>query len=147
MVALLDVNLLLALAWPNHVHHEDAHAWFSAERGRGWATCALTQAAFLRLSAQPAVVKMTIALADAMAVLEANVAASEHEFWPLDQGFGDMAKEIRERVVTHRQVTDAVLLALAIGRGGRLATLDRGIQQLLDADSPHRTSLEIVPVG
>jgi predicted nucleic acid-binding protein len=29
MVHLLDVNLLIALAWPNHVHHTSARAWFS----------------------------------------------------------------------------------------------------------------------
>ena len=32
-----------------------------------------------------------------------------------------------EKIVGHRQVTDAHLLALAIGRGGRLATFDRGV--------------------
>ena len=32
--ALLDTNVLLALAWPNHQHHAQAHAWFAAH---GWA--------------------------------------------------------------------------------------------------------------
>ena len=26
---LLDVNVLIALAWPSHAHHEAAHHWFS----------------------------------------------------------------------------------------------------------------------
>ena len=34
MVALLDVNVLVALAWPNHVHHTQAHRWFSARMPR-----------------------------------------------------------------------------------------------------------------
>ncbi|MFN0130032.1 MAG: hypothetical protein ACKV19_25485 [Verrucomicrobiales bacterium] len=41
--ALLDTNVLLALAWPNHQHHAQAHTWFSANAKKGWATCALTQ--------------------------------------------------------------------------------------------------------
>jgi uncharacterized protein len=29
-VALLDVNVLVALFDPDHVHHEAAHRWFAA---------------------------------------------------------------------------------------------------------------------
>ncbi|HZF12700.1 MAG TPA: hypothetical protein VFE33_28255 [Thermoanaerobaculia bacterium] len=29
-MAVLDVNLLVALAWPNHVHHQPALAWWLA---------------------------------------------------------------------------------------------------------------------
>ena len=39
MTALLDVNVLMALAWPNHVHHAPARSWFNARRKSGWATC------------------------------------------------------------------------------------------------------------
>jgi hypothetical protein len=35
----LDVNLLIALAWPNHPQHARAHAWFAKERAKGWRTC------------------------------------------------------------------------------------------------------------
>ena len=52
--ALLDVNVLLALAWPNHQHHAASHRWFRREAGNGWAICALTQLAFIRLSSNPA---------------------------------------------------------------------------------------------
>ena len=34
MTALLDVDVLVALAWPNHVHHDPARAWFK-DRFRG----------------------------------------------------------------------------------------------------------------
>src|SRR5205814_1264025 len=32
-IALLDVNVLIALLWPAHQHHEAAHAWIE-RRGR-----------------------------------------------------------------------------------------------------------------
>ena len=38
VATLLDVNVLLALAWPNHQHHAVAHRWFRRESRRGWAT-------------------------------------------------------------------------------------------------------------
>ncbi len=37
---LLDVNVLVALAWPNHAHHGAAIAWFTQVCKEGLATCA-----------------------------------------------------------------------------------------------------------
>jgi uncharacterized protein len=36
---LLDVNVLVALLDPAHLHHDAAHAWFEVKREGGWATC------------------------------------------------------------------------------------------------------------
>ena len=52
-VRLLDANVLLALAWPQHAHHALAVDWFRRSAARHWATCALTQLAFIRISANP----------------------------------------------------------------------------------------------
>jgi predicted nucleic acid-binding protein len=49
-VCLLDVTVLLALAWQTHVHHPAAHRWFGENSGAGWATCSLTQLGFVRLA-------------------------------------------------------------------------------------------------
>jgi len=65
-VSLLDVNVLLALAWPTHVHHAAAHRWFAENHAMGWATCPLTQLGFVRLGIQPAVVKIPILFGDVM---------------------------------------------------------------------------------
>ena len=146
LAALLDVNVLLALAWPQHIHHEAADIWFSANRARGWATCPHTQLAFLRLSAQPAVVGVAITMADAMALLGENLTAPDHEFWPLDYPVTNVMPEIRERIVGHHQLADGLLLDLAIRRQGRLATFDQRIAALLPAQSPHLARLEILSV-
>src|SRR5205807_1947335 len=53
-VALLDVNVLVALFDPDHVHHEPAHRWFAEQRGTGWATCPLTENGLLRVLTHPA---------------------------------------------------------------------------------------------
>src|SRR5271155_419187 len=41
---LLDVNVLVGLAFPVHVLHQKTHSWFRREPDRLWATCPLTQA-------------------------------------------------------------------------------------------------------
>ena len=48
-VYLLDVNVLIALIDPNHVHHDRAHQWFAAEGVHAWATCATTENGLLRI--------------------------------------------------------------------------------------------------
>lgn len=53
---LLDVNVLIALTNPNHIHHDAAHRWLAGVVGHAtWATTPLTEAAFLRLMLNPAV--------------------------------------------------------------------------------------------
>jgi toxin-antitoxin system PIN domain toxin len=144
-VALLDINILLALAWPTHVHHAAARRWFAANRGAGWATCPQTEWAFLRLSIQPAVVKAGITFADAFTSLAASLSTPEHHFWPLDYSVTEILPEIRNRLVGHHQLSDALLLDLAIRRSGRLTTFDRRLATLLPADSPHQGSIEFLP--
>lgn len=50
---LLDVNALLALAWPPHRLHAAAHRWLAARPQDLWVTRAFTQTAFVRLSCNP----------------------------------------------------------------------------------------------
>ncbi len=50
MPRLLDVHVLVALAWPDHGHHGAARRWFGAHHGEGWATCSVTEAGFIRVS-------------------------------------------------------------------------------------------------
>ena len=53
-VFLLDANLLIALAWPEHEAHNRAGSWFARHSRSGWATCPFTQAAFVRILSNPA---------------------------------------------------------------------------------------------
>lgn len=43
---LLDVNVQVALSFPESESHRAAQRWFSAQPDRLWATCPLTQAGF-----------------------------------------------------------------------------------------------------
>ena len=144
---LLDGNVLVALLWQNHIHHREAAAWFTTHRTEGWATCCLTELGFLRISMQATDLKTGLSFADVFTTLSINVDVADHEFWPLDYPTSEIRAEIRERIIGHQQLTDALLLDLAIRRGGRFATFDKGVARLLPPDSPNRDAIEILSVG
>ena len=144
MIALLDVNVLVALAWPNHVHHTAARAWFERRREDGWATCPLTEAGFVRVSCSPPVVNRRITPLDAIVVLQELLQLGNHVFWPLDRPIADLPDSIGVRLQGYRQVTDAVLLATAMQRDGQLATFDAGMEGLVP--EAERASLCVIPV-
>lgn len=133
MVSLLDVNLLVALAWPSHVHHRPALAWFRENQSRGWATCPLTQSGFVRVSANPQVLSEAKTVREAVQLLQRIVLLPHHQFWLDDVSIAASPGFDTTRVTGYRQITDAHLLALALHRGGRLATFDRKIAALAPA--------------
>jgi hypothetical protein len=144
MVALLDVNLLVALAWPNHVHHAAAHRWFSGRARRGWATCSIVELGFVRVSSNARAVPAAVSPQEAMALLQRITALSHHHFWLDDVRFAESPYVARSRVVGHQQVTDAHLVALAIRHGGCLSTLDRGVRALVPAGHSPEDLVEVV---
>lgn len=135
MTTLLDVNVLVALAWPNHVHHRLARAWFEKNHDRGWATCSITENGFVRISSNPNVVDEARTPTEAVLLLRRLVRVQGHQFWSDDVSLAALADEHVERIRSHRQVTDAHLLALAGRHGGRLATFDRRLAGLLPANT------------
>ena len=144
MTALLDVNVLLALAWHNHIHYDIAWAWFEVQREKGWATCPLTEAGFVRLSCNPSAMQYAVTPLEAIAVLEALTRLGNRTFWPLDRSIARFPESTWARLQGYRQVTDAVLLATAMQRGGQLATLDMGIERLVSEKD--RPFLHVIPV-
>ena len=139
--ALLDVNVLLALAWPNHVHHAVARRWLTVTGTRRWATTALTQLGFVRLSSNPTVTDEAVPPALAVELLDRLCDVSDHEHWVDDLPLHDDLVPWT-RVTTHRQVTDARLLAVALRHGGRLATFDRRLRRLTDPGT--REAVEVI---
>jgi hypothetical protein len=131
MTCLLDVNALVALAWPNHVHHASAHTWFAANHRQGWATCPLTESGFVRVSSSPRATPEARTPGEAILLLRKILELPGHAFWQDDVSIAHEQNLAPERLLGYRQVTDAHLLSLAIRRGGRLLTFDRGILELV----------------
>jgi len=141
--ALLDINILTALLWPAHEHHEVAHAWFGDRADAPWATCSLTQLGFVRVVSNPAFSRDALSSVEALALLAENLAHPGHHFWTDGRHVPTAVKGMEARLQGYRQLTDAYLLAIAHRRKGVLATFDRGLRTL--AGDALLESLEIVP--
>lgn len=127
MVALLDVNVLVALFDPDHIHHEIAHDWFAEHRAHGWATCPSTEHGFVRVLTHPAYGAAALRPVEVVDRLRQFRASGHHAFWHDTVSITDLEAVRPSHVRGHRQVGDVALLALAVRMGGRLATFDRTI--------------------
>jgi len=123
----------MALAFPTHLHHRSAMAWFRTRGHIGFRTCPLTQLGFVRLCARPEISGGALAVSDGRRLLEQVVGLPGHQFWPDDLPVTDVLAAAA--VLTgHRQLTDAYLVALARGRDGCLATFDEGCAVLAPSE-------------
>lgn len=121
---LLDVNVLLALAWPNHQFHFAAVERLEQNNDH-WATCALTELGFVRLSSNPSVVGVVKTPAEAAALLKVLVGDSRHIYvGELPSPTGEPFLEYFDRSLTSKHVTDAYLVGLAERNKARLLTFD-----------------------
>lgn len=130
---LLDVNVLVALFWADHNDHNAAQQWFKESEKKGWATCPLTQAAFVRLVSNPSFSSEAVSPVEAIDLLEEALGRSTHEFWPDDLSFAEAASYLRPDLSGHRQITDVYLLGLAIHHQSKIATFDKPLASLLPA--------------
>ena len=131
MLALPDVNVLVALAWPTHVHHERAHQWLSRQGDAPWATCPLTESGFVRVSSNTAAIPGAKTPREAIQLLEAILERPHHVFVADDVSIADSRHVAIDRLTGHRQVTDAHLLGVALKSGAQLITLDRSLPSLV----------------
>ena len=118
MTVLLDANVLIALVVTDHVHHDAAENWFD-ELSDNFATCPITQGSLMRLLIREGQQTQT-----ALEVLAGVTDHEQHEFWSDAISFGEVKMD---RVIGHRQVTDAYLAQLARSQRGRIATFDQGL--------------------
>lgn len=124
---LLDVNVLVALFDPDHVHHDLAHDWFADCGRKAWATCPVTENGFVRVLANPRYGATIARPGELVGRLRAFCASGGHTFWPDEVSLADGSLFDAAVIAGHRQLTDVYLLGLAARRGGHLATFDRTV--------------------
>lgn len=126
---LLDANVLIALGDPSHVHHHRVQGWFHSQPGRAWATCPLTENAFIRIIgavSYPGHVGDMDALRSALARM---CSFPGHQFWDDSVSLCDMT--LFPRMPSSKHLTDVYLLGLAVAHKAKLATLDKRIDPKL----------------
>lgn len=116
MKFLLDINALLAAILKGHPDHAVADSWL---RQKALVTCPLSELGFLRISTNPRIYNVSMALAQQS--LAAFLAAHKVQTISAD------LPALKSKAKTSAEVTDSYLAELAASKGMRLATLDRGI--------------------
>jgi uncharacterized protein len=143
-IYLLDVNVLVALLWPNHMHHGAVIRWFGSDGKRQFATCPLTELGFARLSCNPAAAGKAVTLSTALETLATVSRMPNHHFLGETTQLHLTLSPIAAYVIGYRQVSDAYLIALAHLHGAKLVTLDARIRRAF-AESEWVQSVEDVP--
>ncbi len=131
----LDINVLLALMWDQHVHHTRARRTFASLTS--FATTPITEAGLIRLLLTPAVVGRDVAAAEALSAVAALRAHPAWNWVPDDSSLAAPAVDTRV-LGGRRQVTDLHLVNLAARSGAVLATFDAALPTwLAPADRGH----------
>lgn len=126
MKYLLDVNVLVAWGWSDHVAHEQTVKWIasmSKQKTCMLLTSPIPELGFVRVSVQRTAGRVTVSAAgNALAGMLRSLGA-HHAFLPDDRPASRFPEWCRQASGT----TDAHLVELATAHGARLATLDRRI--------------------
>lgn len=124
---LLDTNVLIALSWPSHTSYFVAQRWFERNAKEGWATCPLTECAFVRVVSNPAFSPHALSVSEAARLLSSNLNHPMHKFFADNLNLLAALKGTLQNLTGHQQITDAYLLGLAAHHKSKFATLDRGV--------------------
>jgi len=142
---LLDVNALLALLDPMHVHHEAAHRWYAQYSPMRLLTCSHIENGVIRVASQPRYPN-SLGTSGRVREMLRHFSRQVHAE-PCGQEISLLADEVllRPELLTPSRVADLYLLALAAANGGRLATFDQRIPA--DAVAGGTESLALIPLS
>ncbi len=128
---LLDVNFLVAICDPQHVHHSASLEWFLRESGKGWVTCPLTENGLVRVLIQPRIGLDRFNARDVLDLVADFRRHKSHIHVSDDVSLCDLEGEHAGRIKKPDHVSDAYLLALCRKHGLKLATHDRKLEPAL----------------
>ena len=122
---LLDVNVVISLIDPTHVHHDRAHRWFAKQAIDEWLSCPITQNGAVRIIGNPKYANRQ-PVGTAMDSVRSLCDVGAHRFVAdtlsiFGPGFD------QNRMLSSSQITDTYLLALAVSEHALLATFDTRI--------------------
>lgn len=135
---LLDVNVIIALIDPSHVHHDRAHAWFGTVGKAAWLSCPTTQNGVVRIVSNPRYSNAAPSPIVAVESVRSLTSVGNHRFIPDRISLLDPVTIDPGALLSSGQVTDSYLLALAADAGAGLATFDtRMVTTAVPAGAQH----------
>ncbi|MEB3156995.1 MAG: TA system VapC family ribonuclease toxin [Cyanobacteriota bacterium] len=126
-----DLNVWLALTWPEHLHHPHAVHYWEHQSADRVLFCTVTALGLVRLVCQPKLMgKAVRSTAEASTLLndlcqQPGVSLAE----PAQDGWEVFHQLLRGGALPVRLCTDAHLAALAIANGWRLVSFDRDFER------------------
>jgi toxin-antitoxin system PIN domain toxin len=126
-----DLNVCLALIWPEHIHHQHAVQYWEQQAADQVLFCTVTALGLVRLVCQPKLMGTAVRnAAEASDLLNAlcqqpgvQMAEPDHDGWEV------FHQLLRGGALPARLCTDAHLAALAIANGWRLVSFDRDFER------------------
>jgi toxin-antitoxin system PIN domain toxin len=118
MTYLLDVNVLLAVIWDEHPHHQNAFEWI---KGKSVAVCPISELGFIRISTN-AKSSFNAPMEQARELLKSFLSERDAARIP------DDLPALESNPQKSDEVTDSYLAELAARHDLKLATLDGGIK-------------------
>ena len=125
-----DLNVWLALIWPEHIHHQHAVQYWEQQAAEQVLFCTVTALGLVRLVCQPKLMGTAVRnAAEASDLLSAlcqqpgvQMAQPDHDGW-------EVFHHLLRGDIPSRLCTDAHLAALAIANGWRLVSFDRDFER------------------
>lgn len=131
-----DVNVLVAASRSDHPHHAIARRWLeqaaaTAAMGNTLVLMPMVLASFLRLVSSPKIFQEPTPVEDAVAFVDALLAAQGVDLAPLGPEWPRLRQLCIEKQLKGNAVPDAWLAAATIHLGEHLVSFDRGFRKLI----------------
>lgn len=131
-----DVNVLVAASRTDHPHHEVAREWLEASLGTagtgvGFTLMPMVLASFLRLVTSPKIFQIPTPIDDAVAYLDALLAAPGVQLAQLGPEWPKLRQICLEKGLKGNDLPDAWLSSAVTRLGEHLVTFDRDFRRLL----------------
>jgi toxin-antitoxin system PIN domain toxin len=131
-----DVNVLVAASRGDHPHHAVARSWLeralaAAESGAPFTLMPMVLASFLRLVTSPKIFQFPTPIDDAVAFVDALLAAPSVTLAPLGPEWPRLRQLCIDRQLSGSDLPDAWLAAATLQLGEHLVSFDRDIRKLV----------------
>ena len=131
-----DVNVLVAASRADHPHHAVARSWLegavhAAAAGAAFTLMPMVVSSFLRLVTSPKVFQQATPIENAVAFVDALLAAPGVQLAPLGSEWPKLRQLCLDKRLGGNDVPDAWLSAAVVHQGEHLVSFDRDFRKLL----------------
>ena len=131
-----DVNLVVAAARPDHLHHAQAKIWWlealqAASEERPIRLLPVVVSGFLRIVTHPKIFAIPSAIADATSHIDALLSLPNVALFEAQPRWSDFKQLCIEKSLTGNAIANAWIAATTTASNGHLVTFDRDFRKLL----------------